>query len=151
MNRIFLCLSLFAVAGLSPAFGQTVVPVDYAQAALDAITASNIPAAEQHFSAIRDPAAKLYVLARIARANGEPEDAIRMLARLIVRYPNDEKWTAISELQSAELYLELGMLDAANVTARQIQQLHTGTDVAEKATALRERIKQDMEQAAEAK
>ena len=91
--------------------------------------------------------AKLYVMACIAQANGKPEDASRMLGQLIVRYPNNEQWTARSELKNAEIYLEMGLLDAADVTARQIQNLYAGTDVAKKAGALRSEIEKLKENA----
>jgi hypothetical protein len=38
--------------------------------------------------------------------------------------------------------METGMLDAADVTARQIQKIYEGTDLATRATALRSQIDQ---------
>jgi len=132
MKKIVLFLTLFAVAEL--AFG--------ADEAVEVLSTG------QHLSGISNPAAKLFFKARIERAKGEPEQAIQTLATLIAHHAHDERWIAKSEYMSAELYLELGLLDAADVTARQIQQLYVGTDVAKQATALRakiEKLKNEME------
>ena len=146
MNRILLLLTLVAVSGIGSAFGQTAVPaeeaavaaepVDHVQAALTAIEAKNFPVAEDHLAAISDPVGQLYVWASLKRAKGDAEGAVQMLARLIVMHPNDEQWIAKSELLSAEIYVELGLLNAAEVTARQVQVLHAGTDSAQQAAAL---------------
>jgi hypothetical protein len=109
---------------------------------------SQIQAMEQRIVTINDPAARLFFQANIYRAKGELEQALQTLAQLNVHYAHDKRWISRSELLSAKFYLELGMLDSADVTARQVQALYEGTDVAEKATALRieiERLKSETE------
>ncbi|MDD3276110.1 MAG: hypothetical protein PHP93_03555 [Kiritimatiellales bacterium] len=149
MNRTFVILILFAIAGLSATAQQAVppaavkpVPGDPAEMALNSLRAGQIPAAEAQIKDITNPAARRFVQASIEQAKGEPKRAIQTVSDEIVQYPNDPDWTAKSELLSAALYMELGMIDAADVTARQIQMLHEGTDAAVKATALRNKIEQ---------
>jgi outer membrane protein assembly factor BamD (BamD/ComL family) len=86
-------------------------------------------------------AEKLYELAVIERENGELKQAIQTAGRVVVLYPQDTEWLPKAELMCAELYIELDLLDAADVTARQVELFHKGTDVAEKATELRSKIK----------
>jgi hypothetical protein len=147
MSRMLLFLTLFSVAGVT-AIAQQAAPsavmapasVDPVAAALGALRAGQIQAAETQLALITNPAAKLFVQACIERASKDPKRAIQTVVGVIVQYPNDPEWTAKSELLSVMLYLELGMLDAADATARQVQVLHEGTAVAEKATALRSKI-----------
>jgi hypothetical protein len=137
------CLILFLTAGFVAMAQETtpVVPVvDPVDAALGAIRAGQHDLAETHLMSIQSPPAKIFVQACIERDKGDSKRAIQTLAGLIVQYPNDPEWTAKGELLSVMLYLELGMLDAADATARQVQVLHEGTAVAEKATALRSKI-----------
>ncbi len=117
-------------------------PVDPLAAAFASIRAGQLPEAEMQLAAINNPPAKLFVQACIEQAKGDPKRAIETIAELIVLYPNDPDWTAKSELMSVALYIQLDMLDAAEVTARQIQKIYDGTDVADKATALRSQIDQ---------
>lgn len=156
MNRIISLLTLFTVVGFSgvaqevaaPVGGEkpiSVAPVDAALAALDA---GEIDAAEFEWVEIRNPAAKIFVQASIARARGNLKSALETLAEGIVMHPHDSDWIAKSELMMVVLYMESGMLNAADVTARQVQVLHEGTDVAKNATALRsdiERLKKETE------
>lgn len=144
MKQTLLFLTLFVLAGLSFGTEQT--------GAADAsenvgLNESQIQAMEQRLTTITDPAAKLFFKANIERAKGQPELALQTLAQLIVHHAHAEKWIARSELMSAELYLELGMLDAADVTARQVQQLYVGMDVKKQADALRSEIKKLKESA----
>jgi hypothetical protein len=119
-------------------------PVDPAQAALSALDAGQIQKAEQYLNAIDDPAAQLFIQARIEWAKGDPKSAVQTNARLVAVYYNNEKWIAKSELMSAKLYVELGMLHAADVTARQVQALHEGTAEATEAAGLRIQIEKRM-------
>lgn len=110
------------------------------------LSQAQIQAMESHLSSIEDPAARLFFQAGIERAKGNPEKALRQLSHLIVLYAHQEQWLPKSEMLCAELYLEMGMLDAAEVTARQVQFLNKGTEAAEKARLLRVRIKQMKEE-----
>ena len=144
MKRSFLLLTLFAAAGVSFGAEQAAVGAD----GNSGFDESKIQAMELRLVTITDPATKLFFQANIEREKGEPENALQILSKLIVHHASNEKWIARSELLSAELYLEMGMLDAADVTARQVQILHEGTDVAAKAGALRskiEELKKEME------
>ncbi len=85
-------------------------------------------------------AESLYEKAVKERAEGKPKQAIETVATAIALNTTNQMWFAKSELLSAELYLEMGMTNAADVTARQVQVLYPETDFAEKANALRERI-----------
>ncbi len=153
MSRKILILLLFVAAGLSVIAQETTpavstAPVDPVAVALGAIGAGQFQTAEVHLVAISDPAAKLFVQACMERAKGDSKSAVQTLSALIVQYPNDPQWTAKSELMCAVLYMDLGLLDAADVTARQLQVLHEGTAVVTKADALREKImkiKEEME------
>ncbi len=136
MKHLF--LTLFAAAGLSYGIDPT-SPVDAGEHT--GLSQNSLEAMEQRIKTISDPVAKLFYKANMERAKGEPELALKTLAQLIVHHAHDEKWIARSELISAELYLELGLYDAADVTARQIQMIYEGTDVADKATTLRSKIK----------
>jgi outer membrane protein assembly factor BamD (BamD/ComL family) len=92
--------------------------------------------------AITSPAEKLYTQACMERAKGDPKSAIQTAVKVIALYSGEKEWLARSELLSAELYLELGMPEAADITARQIQNLYAGMDVAKKADVLRSKIKE---------
>ncbi|MBT8041675.1 MAG: hypothetical protein KJN67_03040 [Pontiella sp.] len=139
MNRMLLFSILLFAAGF--ALGSE--PASTAGADGDAgLSESRLNAAEQRLATITDPAARLYFTAGTEWAKGEPEKALQTLSESIVHHAYDEKWIAKSELLSARLYVELGMLDAADVTARQVQALYEGSEVAEKATALRIEVEQ---------
>lgn len=132
----FILFFIFAVSsGLS-----------FADAAAEMSYQDKIKAMEAGLEAISDPAAKLFFTAGIQRAKGQPEQALRTLSRLIVEHAHDENWVTRSELICAELYLEMGMPDAAEVTARQVQFMNEGTETAETARLFREKIKQVKEQ-----
>lgn len=120
MNKEFL-FTLIALAGLCVCAQETT-------------TATNAP---MELSA----AGRLYEQAVAQRDAGDPKRAIQTVAEIVALHARDEQWMPKAELLSVELYLELDRLDAADVTARQVESLYEGTDAAEKATALRENIK----------
>lgn len=132
MMKTLLFLILFATASFSAASA--------AAGEKAGLTPGELQAMEQKLASIRNPAAKLFFKAGIERLQGRPEEAIKILADLIVHHAHEKKWIARSELMSAELYLELGMPDAADATARQVQIMYEGTDNAERARELRSKI-----------
>ena len=146
MNRIVLLLIMFSCT--APAFGQDqtavapAAPVDPVEAALAGLDAGDVSAAQQHLGAIADPVAQLYIVARWEQAKGDAKRAIQTVARIISEYSHKEEWIAKSELLSAELYVELGLLDAAAVTVRHVQLLHGGTDEAKQAAELSVKIEE---------
>lgn len=115
---------------------------------------AQVMAMEERLALIKDPATHLYFKASIERKKGDSEAAIRTLSELIVKFPREEKWIARSELLCANLYVELGLLDAAEVTLRQLEALYEGTTEAAKADAVRlkiEKMKQELEAEGSAK
>lgn len=144
-------LLILLSAGLSVMAQDTVpaAPVDPIAAAFGAIRAGDLKTAELQMEQIPSPAAKLFVKACIEQARGDSKRAIETTGELIARYPNDPDWIAKGELMITALYMELGMLNAADVAARQIQMIYEGTDVAGKATALRSKIEQLKKEAEE--
>jgi len=152
MKRISISWVVFCATGLYAAVppkatGATPVAaaaqpvaVDSAAVALAALKAGDIPGAEKLLPEIKNPAAQIYVQACIERAKGDASAAIQTVAKGIVLYYNDQAWVAKSEMLSAALYVELGLLDEADVTAKQVQALYSGTDVVKEADALRSQI-----------
>ena len=137
MNRILLFSLLFAAAGF--AFGAE--PMATASADEKAgFSESQLREVELRLATITDPAAKLFFKTAVEWAKGEQKMALQTVSELIVHHAHDERWIARGELLSAALYAELGMMEAADVTARQVQALYSGTVVAETATALRTEI-----------
>lgn len=132
MKKIGLFALLLSIAGL--VFAE------------DPVSPAEIEAMEQRIKTVYDPAARLFFQANIYRAKGELELAHKTLAKLIVNYDYDKQWIARSELLSARFYLDEGMTDAADVTARQVEFLNAGTAEAEEARRLREKIKQMKEE-----
>ncbi len=126
MNRFFLLIIVLMLSLLAFSEGTHAVVAE---------VAFQKPAAEKQVSA-KD----LYERALKERTEGKPKQAIETIAEAIALNPTNRVWFAQSELLSAELYLELGMTNAADVTARQVQVLYPETDFAEKASALRVRI-----------
>lgn len=135
MRRVYLFLILFSVAGFSVAAEEE-----------GTLTPAQIQAMEQRLATVTDPAARLFFQANIYRAKGELEQAIQTLAQLTVHHAHNKEWITRSELLSAKIYLDLGMPDAADVTARQVEFLNEGTEAAETARLFREKIKQVKEQ-----
>jgi len=93
------------------------------------------PGVEQH-----------YKKACALRDQGDLTAAIEEVAQAIAVNSLDKEWFAKCELLSAELYVKLGMLDAAATTVRQIQILYAGTDYEKQAAALSTKINQLIEQ-----
>ena len=124
MRQILWLLTLCAVAGF--AFG--------------ADEAVEVQSMDQQLASISDPAAKLFFTARIERARGDLKKAIQTVAQVVTLHADKPDWLAKSELLCAELYVDLGMLDAADVTIQQIQQLYVGMDVEKQVDALRSKI-----------
>ena len=104
----------------------------------------NLPAFSEGTNAVVNveelSAKDLYERALKERVEGKPKQAIETVGKAIALNPTNQMWFARSELLSAELYLELGMTNAAHVTARQVQVLYPKTEFAEKANALRSKI-----------
>ena len=143
MNRIFYIVTLFVLAAAESAVAQA---TNATSSDAGIVSTNQIQAMEQRVSSITDPAARLFFQANIHRAKGELEQALQTLAQLNVHYAHDKRWISRSELLSAKLYLELGMPDQAEVTARQVEFLNEGTEAAETARLFREKIKQAKEQ-----
>lgn len=148
MKRILLNLALLSVAGMAhaaePAVASSAAEVKTSplQAATAALEAGKLNVAETQATQIADPAAKLFVTAQVLRAQGDAKAAIKTLSHLTVEYPNAGDWIAQADFLSAELYLELGLLDEADATAGQVTALYAGTDFDKKAQALRVTIKE---------
>jgi hypothetical protein len=134
MKKIGLLLIVLSIAGVSSAEEA------------DSMSPEEIAAMEKRIETIADPAARLFFEANIYRAKGELEEALRKLARLTTHYPHQKDWITRSELLSAKLYFDLGMTNAADVTARQVELIYEGTEAAETARLFREKIKQAKEQ-----
>lgn len=107
---------------------------------LAALKQSDLLSAESLLAGITSPAAKLYVQAGIQNAQKHPKAAIQTIVKLIAEYPNDKDWLPPAELFCAELYYQMGMTNAASVTARQTANLYKGTYIEQEAKALREMI-----------
>ena len=143
MNRFFYYMTLFVLAGTGFASAQT---ADETASDAGTVSEDQIQVMEQRVATITDPAARLFFQANIHRAKGELEQALQALAELNVHHAHDKRWITRSELLSAKLYLELGMPDQAEVTARQVEFLNEGTEAAETARLFREKIKQVKEE-----
>jgi hypothetical protein len=87
-------------------------------------------------------AESLYHRAIELREEGNPYDAIQLLSKVIVHHATNEIFIAKSELLSVELYIDLGLLSAADATAKQVMNIYLDSDTASEAALLRERIKQ---------
>lgn len=83
-----------------------------------------------------------YKQACLLRDGGDFSAAIEEVAKGIAQNPQEKEWLAKSEILSAELYLKLGMLKQAAVTARQVEKLYKGTEFETQAQSLSEKIKQ---------
>ena len=114
--------------------------------ALSSIAAGSLAEAEAVCSEISNPAAKLYLQASLQRARQQPEAAIQTAVELIADHPNDMLWMPLTELLCAELYLDLGMTNSAEATARQTETFYAGTSIGKEAQVLRQNIKQLTEQ-----
>ena len=83
-----------------------------------------------------------YKQACLLRDSGDFLAAIEEVATGIALNPPEKEWLAKSELLIAELYLKLGILNSAEVTARQVEMLYPGTEFETEAKTLRAKIKQ---------
>lgn len=110
--------------------------------ALVSLKNGNIESASATLNQVVDPAAKLYIQASVMRANSEYKQALQTAINLIQLYPNNLKWMPVTELLCAELYVELGMLNSAEATARQVQTFYVGTATEQEAKKLREQVQQ---------
>jgi outer membrane protein assembly factor BamD (BamD/ComL family) len=70
------------------------------------------------------------------RDAGDLTAAVEEVARGIALNPSERRLMAQSELLIAELYMKLGMLDAAETTIRQMQMLYSQTDFEQPVAAL---------------
>ena len=133
MNRSLLTITYCVLSGVAFS-AEPVAQVQESPTAiaLTALKSGDLSKAEGQLSAIKSPAGKLFVQASLERAKGEQGSAIKTLANLIVNYPNDTEWIAKADYLSAEVYYELGMWEAAGVTARQVKSLYPETDIAKK-------------------
>lgn len=131
MKKLCLVLIFFSAVGLSLASEES-----------DRLSEEQIQAMEQRLTTVITPAARLFFQANIHRSKGELEQALQSLAKLTALHAHEKRWIARSELLSAKLYLELGMQDQADATARQVELLYEGTEMAERAVELRKKINQ---------
>ncbi len=108
--------------------------------AFKALSAGDPQAVAAAAESVTNPAARLYFQAGAARLQGHPKAAIQFAAKAVALYYQDVEWLPRNELLCAELYSELGLTNAAVVTARHVQTLYNGTDISKKAGALRSKI-----------
>lgn len=102
--------------------------------------AQEVAPAEAEAVELPSDAEVLYQQAVSERELGEPKKAIQTAAEIVALHSIDDEVMPKAELLCAELYVEIGLLDAADVTARQVVALYKGTEVAETAAALRKQI-----------
>ena len=91
-----------------------------------------------------------YKKASALRDQGKFAEAIEEVSRGIALNPQETEWLAKSEVLSAELYIKLDMLKAAEVTARQVMLLYPGTEFETEAKKLQEEINQKTEASGQA-
>ena len=115
-------------------------------AALAAADRQDFAAAKAFKDQIKDPAAALYAQVAIERAEGASRDAIQTAVKVIAHHTDSRDWLPPTEILCAELYLDMGRTNSAEVTARQSAKMYAGTNIGEEANALRSRIEQLMEQ-----
>jgi len=108
--------------------------------ALAALQRNDPATAEICRAELKDSAAELYVRANIERAQGDSQKAIQTVVDLIATHPNNQAWMPPAELLGAKLYLDLGLMDAAEATARQTQKMYAGTNIEKEAQAFRETL-----------
>ncbi len=96
--------------------------------------------AETFRSEVESEAAGLYLQACIERAKGETRLAIWTLCGVIADYGNDLDWMPPSELLAARLYLDDGMTNSAANTARQVESIYGGSNVASEAQKFKDSL-----------
>ena len=106
-------------------------------AALVALSEGDIQTAEALRKDIGSEPASLFLQACIQRAQDDPRAASRTIAKVISQHGNDMLWMPYSEMLSAQLYLDAGMTNSADVTARQVQNFYAGTQITKNADKLR--------------
>jgi hypothetical protein len=104
--------------------------------ALSAVKRNDSASAETMLEKIKQPAARLYIKARAEQARNQPVAAIQTVVQLIAEYPNDMRWMPPAELLAAQLYLQMGMTNAALTTARQTMKFYAGMPAAVEAGTL---------------
>ncbi len=132
-------------------FSMTVQSADVSEAQSPAQNQARLLEMERRVAMIADPVAKLFFTAGLEWEKGDVEKSIQTLALLLAKYPGQEPWAAKSELMIVERYIELGLLEAANVTARQAEYVYVDTEFEEQARTLRKRIKGLIEQSEKSK
>ena len=105
------------------------------------VNADNPPSYEKTIIGI-SKAEQLYNQAIELRGEGNSYDAIQVISKGIVHHATNENFIAKSELLSAQLYIDLNLLSAADATAKQVVNIYVNSDVAIEAALLRERIEQ---------
>ena len=105
------------------------------------VNADNPSSSEKKLSSISN-AEQLFNQAVELRDEGNSYDAIQVLSKAIVHHATNENFIAKSELLSAELYIDLNLLSAADATAKQVMNIYVNSDAAIEAALLRERIEQ---------
>ena len=88
-----------------------------------------------------------YTQAGLLRSQGKFAEAAEEISKGIAFNTENKELFAKCELMSAELYVEQGMLKAAEITSRQIELLYPDSEFEAKAKTLREKIKQLTEEA----
>lgn len=114
-----------------------------------AIDAGRLEAAREWIVQIQEPAARLYLEARIKQAAGDVQQALHHAASVVTFHHRDAPWAERAEWLCAKLYREAGMLDAAIAVARQMQGLYAGQDIAEEAEALRLELEREQDRNAD--
>lgn len=79
---------------------------------------------------IDDPAASIYFNARLAYFSKDYDRAISEIIKILTDYKDNVEWLALSELLMVELYLDMGMVNSAINTARQVHNFYNGTTTA---------------------
>lgn len=105
------------------------------------VNAENPPLFEKTTASISQ-AEQLYNQAMELREEGNSYDAIQVLSKAIVHHSTNKNFIAKSELLSAELYIDLNLLLAADATAKQVMNIYVNSDIAIEANLLRERIEE---------
>jgi tetratricopeptide (TPR) repeat protein len=96
---------------------------------------------EQEASA--DAAAdELYIRAKLMVLNGNYDEAMETVAKIVAFHSQDPDWIQPAEMMCAEIYLELGMYDSAAEVCRQITLLYADTQEYAKAKQLMLKVDQ---------
>ncbi len=118
------------------------------------LSEDNLEKAQSLLEQVDSEPGRLYLQACIHRANGEPQEAIKLVDDVIANYANDLAWMPQSELLDAYLYMDLGLTNSAINTARQVESIYTDTGISGIAKKLQSELHESVkraEAAAEAK